>query len=162
MKKLKLPLTFIIILITSFTAVLQGQKKFPDLSEASWHKADFIGLLDGVEAYDLYYHKDFKILDLDNQNNSVIIDVIFVYTPYGLKHHDDLDIPANILATEYLIGVDINHDRCFVYGYTKYFKNGDGGYSHQNESFGLIYPDPGTVEAYYVSLAKKLVKEKKN
>ena len=158
MKKLKLLLALIIILMTSFPFALQGQKKFPDLSEASWHKADFIGLLNGVTAYNLYYYKDLKTMD--SIDKSVIIDVILVYTPYGLKHRDELGINANAIAMEYLIGVDVSQERCFVYGYTNYGKNGYENYSHQNTSFGLIYPDPGTVESFYVSLARKLVKEK--
>jgi hypothetical protein len=158
MKKLKLLLVSIIILMVSFPTVSQSQKKFPDLSDASWRKADFTGMLNGIVTYNLYYHKDLKTLD--SMDKSVIIDVILVYTPYGLKHRDDLDITANTTAMEYLIGVDINQDRCFVYEYINYDKNGNENYFHQNESFGLIYPDPGTVEAYYISLARKLVKEK--
>ena len=158
MKKLKLLLAFIIILMTSFPFALQGQKKFLNLSEASWCKSDFIGMFNGVAAYDLYYRKDLKTMD--GENKSVIITIIHVFTPYGLKHRDELDINANTIAMEYLIGVDISQDRCFVYEYTNYGKNGYENYSHRNESFGLIYPDPGTVESYYVSLARKLVKEK--
>lgn len=158
MKKLKLLLAFIIILMTSFPFALPGQKKLPDLSEASWRKADFIGLLDGVAAYNMYYHKDLKTID-SIDNKSVIINVILVYTPHGLKHRDELAITATTIAMEYLIGVDVSHERCFIYKYTSYSKDGDN-YSHQNISFGLIYPDSGTVEEYYISLAKKLVKEK--
>ncbi len=144
-----------IVFLSSFCPEgIKGQENdFPNLSDG-WHKSEFIGLLNGADAYNLYYRKDYKKAD-----NSIVIQVILVYTSYGIKHYDDLGISSNTIAMEYKIGVDVNRDRCWITDYTKHFKN--GSYSGHNESPGLIYPDPGTLEAYYISLGKNLIRENK-
>lgn len=133
----------------------QAKVKYPSDSEKDWCKADFSGLYKGQVSYDVYYHKDISVND-----NVVNMNIVIIYTPYGLKN--DPNASESVSAVQYLLSVETGNGRYRVLSSTIYRKNGTNFTRDYDENqIGYIYPlEDSDIEAKYINLAKKLLREK--
>ncbi|MFZ4631663.1 MAG: hypothetical protein ACOYL8_00470 [Patescibacteria group bacterium] len=146
-----------IILIMVLPIPVLAQNKTANQIDSSkvWTRADYIRMYNGKPAYDIYYNQESLA---DNVAN---INIMRIYNAYGLNNYSELGLNSrSIIAESFLIGVDNSRGWYWIAAETRFYKNGENFY-HKIESFGYIYPDPGSEGEYYLSLAKKIAKEKK-